>query len=441
MSSASGTLKGSGLPMPTESRRRTALALQGVFGRSYRVPESWDEGLSSEDAALAQAILGLCLRHWGRLDAWIRPRLKTPNRGLPIGSHTAIAMGLAQLAWLPGVLTHAAVNESVLLAADPALGFPAHKGLANALLRQASKDRETLKAELEALPASLDRSPFVEQALRAALAPHGAEDQLEELWRLVQRLPRPCFRSLQNESIPEGMEADPVFPAALRLMPEAVFPRDWLRSGAGMVQDLSSQALMTFAWDGEPPQTILDACAAPGGKTTALARRWPQAKLLALEADARRAKRLQENLSARRVNAQVEVAEAVSRLRDKDDRFDLILLDAPCSGSGTLRKNPELTWIGDRLDLERLIRNQRALLEAAIPRLSPGGLLVYAVCSWLPQEGDAHRTAILKTHPELRPEELWPVDLGNQGVSATFFRPDPLAWDGEGFQAFGFRKQ
>ena len=423
--------------MPTESRRRTALALQGVFGRSYRVPETWDDGLSSEDAALAQAILGLCLRHWGRLHAWIRPKLRTPDRGLPLGSHAAIAMGLAQLAWLPGVSTHAAVNESVLLAADPALGFPAHKGLANALLRQASKDREALRAQLESLPAALDRSPFVDQALRAALAPRGMEDRLEELWRLLQRPPRPCFRVLRDEPIPEGLEPDPVFPDALRLAPEAVFPREWLRSGAGMVQDLSSQALMAFAWE-RNPQRILDACAAPGGKTTALARRWPQAKLLALEADARRARRLEENLSIRRVDAQVEVAESVSWLRESSETFDLILLDAPCSGSGTLRKHPELAWIGDRLDVARLVRNQRALLEAAIPRLAPGGLLIYAVCSWLPQEGAAHRAGVLEGHPDLRPAELWPSSFGNLGTPTAFFQPDPLVWDGEGFQAFGF---
>lgn len=422
--------------MLTESRRRTAIALQGVFGRSYRVAESWDEGLSSEDAALAQAILGLCLRHWGRLHAWIKPRLKSPDRGLPLGSHTAIAMGLAQLAWLPGVSTHAVVNESVTLAADPALGFPAHKGLSNALLRQASKDREALRIQLEGLPAVLDRTPFVEQTLRGALAPWGREDQLETLWQGLQRPPRLCFRALREEPLPTGLIPDTAFPEALRLEREAAFPREWLRTGAGMVQDLSSQALMAFEWD-QNPKHILDVCAAPGGKTTALARRWPQAQVLALEADARRAARLQENLATRRVAARVEVAESAAWLRDTDEQFDLILLDAPCSGSGTLRKHPELTWIGDRLDLTRLARNQRALLEAALPRMARGGLLIYAVCSWLPQEGAAHFLDLMATHPELQAARLWPADLSHPESSLPFFRPDPLAWDGEGFQAFG----
>lgn len=423
--------------MPTESRNRAAIALQGVFGRSYRVPEAWDEGLSTEDAALAQAILGLCLRHWGRLNAWIRPRLKTPGRELPLGSRVALAQGLAQLAWLPGVSTHAAVNESVLLAADPELGFPPHKGLTNALLRQASKDRTALKAELESLPAALDRSPFVEAALRAALAPRGMEAQTEALWHSLQQPPRPSFRALSEAPLPEGLEPDPVFPQALRLAPGSPFPRAWLVQGQGMVQDLSSQALMAFAWEGEPAR-ILDACAAPGGKTTALARRWPQAELVALESDSKRARRLEDNLAQRRVNAHVIVEEAGAWLRQGGPAFDLILIDAPCSGTGTLRKHPELTWLGDRIDLPRLLHNQRILLEAALPRLAPGGLLIYAVCSWLPEEAQAHRDWLKKTHPDLEAAALWHDFTEGPGRDAEFFSPDPLKWDGEGFQAFGF---
>ncbi|MCE1228201.1 MAG: RsmB/NOP family class I SAM-dependent RNA methyltransferase [Firmicutes bacterium] len=416
--------------MPTESRRRVALALSGVFGRSYRVAETWDEGLSAEDAALAQALLGLCLRHWGRLHAWILPRLKNPQRGIPLGSHLALSMGLAQLAWMSGVSTHAAVHESVELAADPRLGFPPHKGLVNALLRQGAKDREALRRELEALPAALDRTPFAEEVLKAAVA----AEHMEALWARLQRPPRPCFRALDDGPWPEGLVPEPALPGALRLEPGAAFPRPWLMAGQGMVQDLSSQALMSFAWNATP-RRILDACAAPGGKTTALSRRWPQAELMALESDGKRAERLKQNLAVRRVKAHVEKAEAIAWLRETTSTFDLILLDAPCSGSGTLGKHPELTWLGDGLDLERLIRHQRAMIEAALPRLAPGGLLLYAVCSWLHAEGRHHWDDVRKSHPEFHSPALWPL-LSD----ATFFRPDPLTWEGEGFQAFGLSR-
>ena len=120
--------------------------------------------------------------------------------------------------------------------------------------------------------------------------------------------------------------------------------------------------------------------------------------------------------------------------------FDLILLDAPCSGSGTLQKHPELTWIGDGLDLERLASIQRGLLEAAAARLAPGGLLVYAVCSWLPEEGEAHRRWLLEARPELAPAAVWPEGFGTEPGPTAFFRPHPLAWRGEGFQAFAFSR-
>jgi 16S rRNA (cytosine967-C5)-methyltransferase len=115
-------------------------------------------------------------------------------------------------------------------------------------------------------------------------------------------------------------------------------------------------------------------------------------------------------------------------------------VDAPCSGSGTLRKHPELNWLGDRLDLDRLVTNQRTILEAALPRLAPGGLLIYAVCSWLPEEGHAHHAWLNRAHPELMPAQIWPIHLGTGEDSGHFFRPDPITWEGEGFQAFGITR-
>jgi len=413
--------------MVTVSRTAPARALHLVFGEAQRVPDSWDAHLGHEDASLAQAILGLCLRRWGRLMAYLKPRLKDPKRGLPLGSQVALAQGLAQLAWLPGVGTHAAVNESVELVADRELGFPPHRGLVNAILRRAAGDREGLKAELEAMPAALDRTPWAERILKAALA---GEGDREALWTRLQVPPSPWFRPLASGPLPEGMERDARASEALRLQPGSPFPRTWLQEGRGMVQDLSSQALMDFRWEA-PVTRILDACAAPGGKTTALARRYPQAALFALEQEPRRAKRLQENLAARGVKAQVMVEEAGAWMTKGGRPFDLILLDAPCSGSGTIQKHPELVWLGHTVDLGRLQSIQARLLDQAVARLAPGGLLIYAVCSWLPEEGETQASALLARHPELQPAPIW--------EDRAHFRPDPLAWPGEGFQGYAFR--
>lgn len=415
----------------TPARRAAAKALHLVFEDGRRIPDSWDKHLKGAEAGLAQALLGLCLRRWGRLGAYVQPKLKQPDRGIPLGSAIALAQGLASLAWLDGVAAHAAVHQAVCLAADPELGFPAHRGLVNAMLRRASEDRAGLRAELEAMEPGLDRTPFVDRVLEAAVAPHGGD--VEALWERLSTPPTFAFVPLKG-AVPDGLTPDPDVPGAYRLSPEAPFPTTWLAEGRGMVQDRSSQALMAFEWQGQP-QRILDACAAPGGKSTLLSRRFPEGRLLALEQNPARAERMKENFERRGVKAEVQVAEASYWLEGGGRPFDLILLDAPCSGSGTLQKHPELAWLGDDLDLSDLQRRQGQLLRAAADRLAPGGLLIYAVCSWLPEEGEHHRQALLKTRPELVPATIWPAFGGDR------FQPDPMRWWGEGFQAFALTRR
>ncbi len=425
--------------MLSPSRRSAALALHAVFGDSRRVPEGWDRDLSPEDAALARAMLGLTLRRWGRLQAWFEARLKDPRRGAPLGSRIAAALGFTQLAWLSGVSAHAAVHESVELAGDRELGFPPHRGLVNAILRAASRDRSALAAGLETLPPHLDHSPFVLRAAESALRPRGQSALAPVLLERLQHEPVPAFVDLGGAPIPDGLVPVEGQPGALRLVPGAPFPRAWLMEGHGMVQDLSSQALMGFACATEPLD-ILDVCAAPGGKTTALARRFPTARVTALERDPRRAERLKANLQARGTTATVHVADAAPWLLATDQTFDLILLDAPCSGSGTLQKHPELTWIGDSLQVHRLQGAQARLLEAALSRLRPGGLLIYAVCSWFPEEGLNHLAPLQEHHPDVVPAAVWDASFGLDGAASSRFLPDPLTWEGEGFQGFAVRR-
>jgi 16S rRNA (cytosine967-C5)-methyltransferase len=415
--------------MPSPARLAAARALHAVFGEGSRVPEGWNAGLSPADATLARAMLGPALRRWGRIQAFVEGRLKDPSRGLPLGTRVALALGLVQVAWLPGVADFAAVSESVGLVADRELGFPVHRGLVNAVLRAAAKDRAATARALEALPPSLDRTPFAERILDAC-----APAEREALWARLQQEPDPCFRELKPGTAPDGLEPDPAAPGALRLRAGAPFPRAWLMAGEGMVQDRSSQALMAFAWEGNP-RRILDACAAPGGKTTALARRYPSAELFALEKAPKRAEALARTLERRGVKAHVVNEDAAPWLRQGGRPFDLILLDAPCSASGTLRKHPELAWTGQGIDLDRLAAVQRDLLGAALSRLAPGGLLIYAVCSVFPEEGLGHLDRLRREQPGLDLLEAWPEHLGG-----SRFHPDPMAWEGEGFQAFALHR-
>lgn len=426
----------------TPSRKAVAQALHGVFGRAERVPDSWDDGLSGEDARFAQALLGLCLRGWGRLQAHAKPQFQQQDRGVPLGTQVVLAMGFAQLAWMGGVEAFAAVDQAVELAADTELGFRPHRGLVNAILRRAAKHREALAATLDKLPAALDRSWFAERLLVEALAPYGALAEKEALWSRLLAHPEPNYRAVVAGSEPDGLEPDPVVPGCLCLRPGAEFPRSWLASGAGMVQDRSSQALLNFQWD-RPVRQILDACAAPGGKTTNLILRYPQAQLFAVEFNRRRARRLQEALALRGLQdrvAEVVVQDAAAWMKQSTHAFDLILVDAPCSGTGTYRKHPELGWVGPKIDLTTLVALQRELLEAALPRLAPGGLLIYAVCSWLPEECARHRAWVLDAYPEFLPAPVWPEGMGTDPGPTSFFRPNPLTWDGEGFQGFALTR-
>jgi 16S rRNA (cytosine967-C5)-methyltransferase len=415
--------------MPTPARLKVAQALADVFIAGSKVREGWDNGLSAEDAKLAHAILGHCLRKWGRLGAWCSKNLKDPVRGLPTNTKIALHIGLAQLAWLPGVASHAAVSEAVELVSMRGIGFLAHKGLVNSILRAASKDRARLGAELESLPTSLDRTPIAERLLKDALQGGFSLENAEALWHKLQQPPSPAFVVLRGEP-PSGLVKDAQWPNAYRLMQGCPYPLDWLRSGEGMVQDLSSQALMRFDWANlhSRPLRIADLCAAPGGKTTSLFYRWPNSQLFAIDQSPARARRLGENLKARNVSAQIDVADAAAWLCGQTEPFDIILIDAPCSSSGTIRKHPEIVWTLLEPDICRLAIAQAKLLEAAIPKLAPGGLLIYSVCSWFPQEGICHLSRLRRDSPNIRPAAVW-------GCSHIFC-PDPLTWEGEGFQAF-----
>jgi 16S rRNA (cytosine967-C5)-methyltransferase len=264
---------------------------------------------------------------------------------------------------------------------------------------------------------------------------------VEALWLRLQQPPRPDFRLLKGE-VPAGLVPRVDLPGCLCLEEGAPFPRPWLEASGGMVQDRSSQALLAYRWD-RPVTRILDACAAPGGKTTTLGLRHPGAALTALEVHLKRAARLRQTLQQRGIEAQVIQADAAEWLEVCGLSFDLILLDAPCSGSGTLQKHPEWPWLKHE-DLPRLTGLQRRLLTAAADHLAPGGLLIYAVCSWLPEEGAAHRDWLADARPDLQPATVWPAHLGlgaGGGIAPTaIFQPHPLSWEGEGFQGFAVRR-
>lgn len=422
--------------MIAPSRLAVIRVCEAVFGQGERCPEHWNQSLEPADAGLAHAILGKMFRHWGKMQAYVDEALTRSDKNLPLETRIVLALGLSQLAWLSGVADYAAVNESVMWISDPHKGFPAHQGLVNAILRQAARERASLAEKIESYPHYLDQSLFTKHALRHALGSDFNPAHSQTLWRKWNQPPRFYFRVLEAaQPLPEGLISDASLEGCWKLEEGASFPTEWLMQHHGMVQDRSSQALLSFTWD-RPMRTMLDLCAAPGGKSTGLHLKYPEAHLTCIEKHPQKAEQLKSTLKSRKMEASVIAADARVWLKDCDEQFDLIWLDAPCSASGTLQKHPDLTWIGENIDLALLCKTQEELLSAALPRLSPGGLLVYSVCSWFSQEGIDHQKTMLERYAQMQPATIWSPTLGG-----STFQLKPLEWEGEGFQGFALSPQ
>jgi 16S rRNA (cytosine967-C5)-methyltransferase len=207
--------------------------------------------------------------------------------------------------------------------------------------------------------------------------------------------------------------------------------------GSWWVQDAAA-AIPARLLNVQPGQTVLDMCAAPGGKTLQLAA--AGAKVTALDRSVSRLRRVRENLARTGLAAEIAAADGVDW---KDTRtFDAALLDAPCSATGTFRRHPETLWLARPGDLATVATLQKRLLDSAAMRVSPGGRLVYCVCSLEPEEGEAQAQGFLKRHPEFALDPVVPGEGGAPAASAVngALRLLPSQMDGgmDGFFAARF---
>jgi 16S rRNA (cytosine967-C5)-methyltransferase len=360
------------------------------------------------DRALLEAICFAALRHRGRyeaaLDAWLQRGL----RGRDAVVHALLLCGLAQLDALR-LSPHAAVAATT--EAARVLERPALVGLVNALLRRAA--RESPWPEGDDAAAKLSHPAWLLSRLEAdwpgdwpaIVAANNAE---APLWLAVN--PRIGSRDAYLGRLrAEGLDAlaPDAPPLALRLdAPAAPSALPGWAEGAAWVQDGAAQ-LAVEALDPAPGMRVLDACAAPGGKAAQLASRLDATgALVAVDLDARRLRRVGDNL--RRLglaSPQVLLAAADATQPgdwDGDAPFDAILLDAPCSATGIIRRQPDIKWHRQPADVEAAAALQTRLLAALWPRLRPGGRLLYATCSVLREENVDVVDAFLATHADAR---------------------------------------
>ena len=340
------------------------------------------DALSPVDRNLTTALVLGVLRWQIALDTAIRPLLQRPDADLHPAALLALRLGVFQLRHMDRIPPHAAISESVELARLH--DAPHAAGMVNAVLRRMTR---------EPAPA------------RATLAAETPAETAHPRW-LLQRW-RKHFGGKAARSLAAYDQAEP--PAHGLFGEDPSLPS--IDDGSRLVAELAAIAHPA-------PQRILDACAAPGGKTAVLALRHPDAEIVAADISEKRLARMRTRMDADPVTARVRTVLADMSLhpnRTSDvvgseaDRealagtFDLVLCDAPCSGTGTLARNPEIRHRLQERDLPRQAERQAAILRNALTRLAPGGRLVYSTCSLEPEENEAVLETALRDGMRLVP--------------------------------------
>lgn len=359
--------------MPLE----TALAGQATHGL-----------LSGRDRAFARLIAATTFRRLGQIDGALKPFIKQTPPGIV---HAMLRTGVAQMLYLD-TPPHAAVGETVATLKQSAhtRGFA---GMANAILRRISEQGGALSARIapqENVPRWLRKSwerDYGKSAMRKMARTLLFDPSLDIS---VKSDPELWAEKLGGKVLPTGTIRLPKIGDVTAL---AGFD-----AGAWWAQDLASSLPVKLMGDVRGKR-VLDMCAAPGGKTLQLAA--AGAHVTALDRSASRLERVTENLARVQLEAEIIAVDALDYAPEQAD-FDIILLDAPCTATGTYRRHPDVLYNKQPKDIAALTRIQDALLEKATSLLAPDGLLVYCTCSLQSEEGEDRMTRLLGELPEFR---------------------------------------
>jgi len=378
-----------------DARVAAAKVLDEVIrqGRSLTtVLPQWQDRVGDRDRALLQELCFGVARWFGRLDAIAAQLLRKPFKAKDTDVRCLILIGLYQMLYLR-VPDHAAVSATV--SATNALKKSWARGLVNAVLRGAQRMGEAEFVELDADPAVKYAHPdWLLGKLRAAYpddwqAVFDANNQRPPMYlRVNVRQQRREEYRARLEAVGCQVSELPYSDEGLMLAVAAdVEGLPGFAEGQFSVQDAAAQ-LAAGLLNAQPGERILDACAAPGGKTAHVLERQPQlAELVALDHDAGRLERLEQNLERLQLSASVVCGDASRPERWWDGlQFDRIMLDAPCSATGVIRRHPDIKLLRRASDIEQLVTLQGQILRALWPLLKPGGMLLYVTCSVLPQE-------------------------------------------------------
>jgi 16S rRNA (cytosine967-C5)-methyltransferase len=395
--------------MKPNSRSVALDLLQDVLVRKRTLDEAMEKNaqwpaLDPRDRAFARQLTSTTLRRLGEinqaLDLFVSERL--PPKARAVGD--ALRLGACQLLFL-GTPAHAAVSETVELVAG-LRALAGYKGLVNAVLRRMDIARPATDPWRN-LPAWLAGSwvdAYGEPKARAIAAAHLNEAPLDIS---VKGDPEAWALRLGGELLPTGSLRLPAGSGPVESLPG-------YEEGAWWVQDVA--AALPARLLGRPAHAI-DLCAAPGGKTAELLALG--VKVTAVDRSAPRLARLEENL--RRLKFEADVVTADAATWRPQEPAEAVLLDAPCSATGTIRRHPDLTWLKRPADIPKLVALQDRLLANAIAMTRPGGLIVYATCSLQPEEGIERIESLLASGA---PVERVPIAPGEVGGLADILTPE-----------------
>ncbi|MCK3657935.1 16S rRNA (cytosine(967)-C(5))-methyltransferase [Pasteurellaceae bacterium Pebbles2] len=413
---------------------------------SALLPEAQHQ-VKAQDLPLLQEIcFGIC-RVLPRLEWIIRRLVDKPLKGKTRIVHCLLLVGLYQMLYTR-VPAHAAINEVVNACAE--VKSDSFRGLLNGVLRRFLREQDEILAVVDK-HWQTNHPEWLVNKLKQAY-PNWREiieanNQKPPMWIRVNQ--QHCSTANYRQLLLAESEINAFThenPHALRLEnPTAVQNLPNFSTGWLTVQDVHAQwsALLLEAQNGE---LILDACAAPGGKTTHILELAPQAKVVALDVEESRLKRVSENLA--RLNQQAcvicgdasqpeqwlpQVAEFIFAKKDSKTavQFDRILLDAPCSATGVIRRHPDIKWLRQESDIEQLVQLQRQILQALWAKLKPNGVLLYATCSVLPEENSQQIERFLAENADAKLVDLpFKTTENNTAVGHQFF---PQIDGGDGF--------
>jgi 16S rRNA (cytosine967-C5)-methyltransferase len=364
--------------------RATAVAiLDGVLGEGRMLSDFDGSGLAPADRARALRLAQAVLRHLEPVDRVLDKQLR---KAPPLTARNVLRLAVVELS--QGAPAHGVVNAAVeILRKGKRTAHLA--GLANAVLRALPEGDPLAGLPPQKMPRWL-RQPMVHAHGRDIVTAIEAVQALEPPLDLTLRPGLPCPG---GETLPTG---------SLRLASHGqISTLPGYAEGGWWVQDAAA-ALPARLLDARPGERVLDLCAAPGGKTMQLAA--SGSEVTALDISPARMARVEANLARTGLTAQTVVADALEW--EPEERFDGILLDAPCSATGTIRRHPDLPFVKDGSEVAGLVDLQARLLDRALGWLKPGGRLVFATCSLLPEEGEGQVAAALARHPGLVVERV-----------------------------------